>query len=106
MSTDIQQRIYGFLDGSKLDYEVMACDPELADTAVFCERYGIPLENALENSSAGLRVTRTPVSEQLRRTIIEVENGFSILFQQAARLEPPVAQRPAASAAFVGEAKA
>ena len=47
MSTDIQQRIHAFLDGSKLDYEVMACDPELADTAVFCERYGIPLENSV-----------------------------------------------------------
>jgi len=47
VSTDIQQRIHGFLDGSKLEYEVMACDPELADTAVFCERYGIPLENSV-----------------------------------------------------------
>lgn len=47
MSTDIQQRIHVFLDGSQLDYEVMACDPELADTAVFCERYGIPLENSV-----------------------------------------------------------
>lgn len=47
MNTDIQQRIHAFLDGSKLDYEVMACDPELADTAVFCEHYGIPLENSV-----------------------------------------------------------
>jgi len=47
MSADIQQRIHGFLDASELDYEVMACDPELADTAVFCERYGIPLENSV-----------------------------------------------------------
>ena len=44
---DIQQRIHGFLDASGLAYEVMACDPELADTAVFCERYGIPLENSV-----------------------------------------------------------
>ena len=39
VNADIQQRIYGFLDGSGLDYDVLACDPELADTAVFCERY-------------------------------------------------------------------
>ncbi len=44
---DIQQRIHGFLDASGLAYEVMACDPGLADTAVFCERYGIPLENSV-----------------------------------------------------------
>jgi prolyl-tRNA editing enzyme YbaK/EbsC (Cys-tRNA(Pro) deacylase) len=46
-NADIQQRIHGFLDASGLAYEVMACDPELADTAVFCERYGIPLENSV-----------------------------------------------------------
>jgi prolyl-tRNA editing enzyme YbaK/EbsC (Cys-tRNA(Pro) deacylase) len=46
-NADIQQRIHGVLDGSGLAYEVMACDPELADTAVFCERYGIPLENSV-----------------------------------------------------------
>ncbi len=47
VNEDIQQRIYGFLDGSGLAYDVMACDPELADTAVFCERYGIPLGNSV-----------------------------------------------------------
>jgi len=47
VNADIQRRIHGFLDGSGLAYEVMACDPELADTAVFCERYGIPLENSV-----------------------------------------------------------
>jgi len=44
---DIQQRILAFLDSSGLEYEIMACDPELADTAVFCERYGVPLENSV-----------------------------------------------------------
>jgi len=47
MSADIQQRIHTFLEASKLGYEVMACDPELADTAVFCQRYDIPLENSV-----------------------------------------------------------
>ena len=47
MNADVQRRIYAFLDGSGLDYEVMDCDPELADTAVFCERYGIPLGNSV-----------------------------------------------------------
>jgi prolyl-tRNA editing enzyme YbaK/EbsC (Cys-tRNA(Pro) deacylase) len=47
MSADIQQRIHAFLDGAGVAYEVMACDPRLADTAVFCERYGIPLEHSV-----------------------------------------------------------
>lgn len=31
------------LDELGLEYELLECDPELADTAVFCEHYGIPL---------------------------------------------------------------
>jgi prolyl-tRNA editing enzyme YbaK/EbsC (Cys-tRNA(Pro) deacylase) len=27
-------------------HEVLPCDPELADTAVFCEHYGVPVEQA------------------------------------------------------------
>ena len=47
MSEDVQQRIHGFLDASGIEYEVMDCDPELADTVVFCERYGIPLDKSV-----------------------------------------------------------
>jgi prolyl-tRNA editing enzyme YbaK/EbsC (Cys-tRNA(Pro) deacylase) len=47
VNDEIQQRIHAFLDGSGLAYEVMDCDPELADTAVFCERYNFPLENSV-----------------------------------------------------------
>ena len=47
MNADIVQRIYAFLDSTGLEYEVMECDPELADTAVFCEHYGFPLENSV-----------------------------------------------------------
>lgn len=35
------------LDKLGVDYEVLPCDPELADTAVFCEHYGYsPLDSA------------------------------------------------------------
>ncbi len=33
-----------FLDDSGFDYEVIPCDSELADTAVFCQHYGYALE--------------------------------------------------------------
>lgn len=31
---------------NSIEYEEMACDPELADTTRFCEAYGIPLEKS------------------------------------------------------------
>ena len=37
------ERIEAALEASGVDYEIFPCDPELADTAVFCERYGYPL---------------------------------------------------------------
>jgi prolyl-tRNA editing enzyme YbaK/EbsC (Cys-tRNA(Pro) deacylase) len=37
---DNEARIRGVLEASGLAYEIIACDPELADTAVFCEHYG------------------------------------------------------------------
>ena len=35
-----------FLQQTGLEYEVWPCDPELADTARFCEHYGVALENS------------------------------------------------------------
>ena len=47
MSVDVVARIHAFLDSCGIDYEIMACDPDLADTAVFCERYALPLESSV-----------------------------------------------------------
>ena len=44
MNGDVEQRIHDVLDTTGLEYEIMACDPALADTAVFCEHYDVPLE--------------------------------------------------------------
>ncbi len=38
--------IQHFLENCGLAFEVWPCDPGLADTAVFCEHYGISLENS------------------------------------------------------------
>jgi len=40
-----------------IDYEEMACDPDLADTAQFCEAYGVPLE---KSANAILVASRKP----------------------------------------------
>jgi prolyl-tRNA editing enzyme YbaK/EbsC (Cys-tRNA(Pro) deacylase) len=38
--------IQRFLENSAQAFEVWPCEPELADTAVYCEHYGIALENS------------------------------------------------------------
>ena len=35
-----------FLESRKLDFEIMGCEPDLADTNIFCKKYGINLEDA------------------------------------------------------------
>ncbi len=49
------------LDRLELAYEEMECDPDLADTAVFCEAYGIPLE---QSANAILVASRRPEGHQ------------------------------------------
>ena len=44
--TDTLPEISAFLQHSGGDYEIWPCDPELADTARFCEHYDVPLENS------------------------------------------------------------
>ncbi len=40
-------RVREVLDGAGIPYDALACDPAFADTAAFCERYGIsPAESA------------------------------------------------------------
>ncbi len=49
------------LDGAGVSYEVMPCDPALADTAAFCEAYGIPPERS---ANAILVASRRPAGER------------------------------------------
>jgi len=44
--SDILPAVRVALEKSGCNFDVMACDPELADTKVFCERYSIPFENS------------------------------------------------------------
>jgi prolyl-tRNA editing enzyme YbaK/EbsC (Cys-tRNA(Pro) deacylase) len=42
----LDEKVQAALDANGMTYEVLACDPLLADTAEFCAHYGIPPENA------------------------------------------------------------
>jgi prolyl-tRNA editing enzyme YbaK/EbsC (Cys-tRNA(Pro) deacylase) len=44
--SDLMPTVKTALDSAKAEYEVMACDPSLADTKQFCEHYDIPFANS------------------------------------------------------------
>ena len=45
--TDTLPFIRKFLESTKLDFETMDCEPDLADTNIFCKKYGINLEDSV-----------------------------------------------------------
>ncbi len=65
------------MDEAGISYEVMEIDPALADTAEFCEAYGIPLENS---ANAILVASRKPEGHHavclvLATTRLDVNNA-------------------------------
>lgn len=42
----IGAHVLAAVDATGVPYEVIECDPELADTAEFCERYGVAIEES------------------------------------------------------------
>ena len=82
--------IVAILRASGLDYEVMPCDPELADTAVFCEHYGHSLEDSVNTivvkaktggerfaACALLAPTRLDVNRSVRKRLASRRVSFA-----------------------------
>ncbi len=46
MTDPLRERVLQAATDAGADFEPMECDPDLADTAVFCEHYDIPLERS------------------------------------------------------------
>ena len=40
---DVERRVVAVLDSLGMAYELQPIDPAFADTAAYCERYGVPL---------------------------------------------------------------
>ncbi|MGZ5442177.1 MAG: aminoacyl-tRNA deacylase [Thermoanaerobaculia bacterium] len=55
--TILHDRVRETLDASNIDYEVLACEPHLADTAEFCAHYGISAEEACNAILVVLKTT-------------------------------------------------
>ena len=43
---EVERRVVAVLDGLGVPYELQPIDPAFADTAAYCERYGVSLEHA------------------------------------------------------------
>lgn len=43
---DIESRVRASLDAAGMPYEIIPCDPALADTAAFCDAYGYSLDES------------------------------------------------------------
>ncbi len=46
MDDEVEAAVRAALDGLGVPYEALACDPAYADTAAFCERYGVAPEDS------------------------------------------------------------
>ena len=64
-----EQKIIDALDTTGLPYEVIEIDPELADTAAFCERYGVALDDSAN--------TIVVVGKGLAEGVVEVKDRAS-----------------------------
>ena len=45
--TDTLPKIRQFLESTNLEFEILDCNPELADTKIFCKEYGIDLKDSV-----------------------------------------------------------
>ncbi len=52
-SAAIERRVASALDALGVPYEVVRIDPDFADTAAFCERYGVSLERSANTIVVG-----------------------------------------------------
>jgi len=46
VSDEIEAAVIAALDATGIAYEAMPCDPDFADTAAFCEKYGVEPEDS------------------------------------------------------------
>ena len=53
----LHELVRNALDASRIDYEALACEPGLADTAEFCRHYGIASEDACNAILVAVKTT-------------------------------------------------
>ncbi len=96
--SDTLPKIRQFLKSTKLEFKVMDCDPELADTNGFCREYGIDLEDSVNAivvktktgelkyaACALLATTRLDINKTIRKKLGARKVSFASI-EETARL--------------------
>ena len=94
--TDTLPQIRQFIESTNLEFEVMDCNPELADTFVFCKEYGIDLEDSVNTivvktktgelkyaACALLATTRLDINKMIRKKIGARKVSFATIEETA-----------------------
>ena len=94
--TDTLPNIRQFLETTKLEFEIMDCNPELADTNVFCREYGINLEDSVNAivvktktgelkyaACALLATTRLDINKTIRKKLSARKVSFADIEETA-----------------------
>ena len=89
-------QIKKFLESTKLEFEVMDCDPNLADTNVFCKEYGINLEDSVNAivvktktgelkyaACALLATTKLDINKTIRKKLVARKASFANIEETA-----------------------
>ncbi len=80
----LDPRVLAALRANGITYSVLACDPDLADTAAFCEHYGFALEQAANTilvASKKVDPPRYAVCVVLGTTRLDVNRKVSELLE-------------------------
>lgn len=80
----LDPRVRAALERAGVAYEVLVCDPALADTAAFCDHYGFPMEqaaNTLVVSSRKVEPRKVAVCVVLGISRLDVNHRVSELLQ-------------------------
>ena len=94
--TDTLPKIRQFLESTKLEFEVMNCDPKLAETNVFCREYGIDLEDSVNAivvktktgdlkyaACALLATTKLDINKAIRKKLATRKASFATIEETA-----------------------
>src|SRR5258706_14237620 len=86
----VERAVRESAEGTGVPFQVVACDPTLADTAAFCEAYGYALEDSANcvivigkadppvyAACAALATTRLDVNGGVRRRLVTRKASFA-----------------------------
>lgn len=89
-SAAVERRVVAVLESLGVPYEVQPIDPAFADTAAYCQRYGVPLDHAANTIIVGSKkeprryaacvvtaTTRLDVNRAVRRLLDATKVSFA-----------------------------